>query len=283
MNAPRTNASAWGEAGRSAGKTFAQIAETTRKYSPKAGEMEKLGLEARSQTKIAAIQAEAAVRKAEVSADALLEKTDIKIDAAKSKRKAGMIAAAGQLIGLGLAKDDEIRPTRKAIDYSASEKAFADQTARDAKAEADIRARMGGEGKPTATADAAVKPKGTNNYTFTPGDTSLNIQGLQSLAEGAGFKGEDARTMAAIAMAESSGNPKAHNPNASTGDNSYGLFQINMLGGMGPERRNQFGIESNEQLFNPSTNVKAAKQVYDSQGFGAWSVYKSGAYKDYLR
>jgi hypothetical protein len=51
MNAPRTNASAWGEAGRSAGKTFAQIAETTRKYSPKAGEMEKLGLKARSANK----------------------------------------------------------------------------------------------------------------------------------------------------------------------------------------------------------------------------------------
>jgi hypothetical protein len=89
-------------------------------------------------------------------------------------------------------------------------------------------------------------------------------------------------TKVAIAMAESSGNPFAHNPNANTGDNSYGLFQINMLGGMGPERRKQFGISSNDQLFNPELNAKAAKQIFDSQGLNAWSVYKSGKYKDFM-
>ena len=88
--------------------------------------------------------------------------------------------------------------------------------------------------------------------------------------------------MAAIGLAESGGNPRAHNPNASTGDNSYGLMQINMLGAMGPERRAAFGIQSNEELFDPLTNMKAAKKIFDSQGLGAWSVYKSGAYKQHL-
>lgn len=97
-----------------------------------------------------------------------------------------------------------------------------------------------------------------------------------------GFPEEVIPTMVGIAGGESGFDPLAHNPNASTGDNSYGLFQINMLGGMGPERRQLFGIQSNEELFDPVKNVKAAKAIYDRQGLGAWSVYSSGAYKDNL-
>jgi hypothetical protein len=111
---------------------------------------------------------------------------------------------------------------------------------------------------------------------------ALNPAQLLQLAQGAGFKGQDVQTMAAIAMAESSGNPGAHNRNASTGDNSYGLAQINMLGSMGPARLKQFGLQKNEQLFDPQTNFKAAKQVRDSSGFGAWSTYGSGKYKQFL-
>lgn len=106
------------------------------------------------------------------------------------------------------------------------------------------------------------------------------ISSLVSLAQGAGFRGDSAAIMAAIAMAESSGNPRAHNPRPP--DNSYGLWQINMLGAMGPERRRQFGIGNNEQLFDPRINARAAAQIYQSQGFNAWSVYKSGAYRQFL-
>lgn len=105
---------------------------------------------------------------------------------------------------------------------------------------------------------------------------------ITSLVRQAGFPEDVVPTMVGIAGGESSFNPRAHNPNASTGDNSYGLFQINMLGDMGPERRQLFGIQSNEELFDPVKNVQAAKAIYDRQGLGAWSVYRSGAYKDSL-
>jgi hypothetical protein len=111
---------------------------------------------------------------------------------------------------------------------------------------------------------------------------ALNPSQLLQLAQGAGFKGQDAQTMAAIAMAESSGDPGAHNRNARTGDDSYGLAQINMLGSMGPARLKQFGLQSPSQLLDPQTNFKAAKQVKDSSGFGAWSTYGSGGYKQFL-
>jgi hypothetical protein len=88
--------------------------------------------------------------------------------------------------------------------------------------------------------------------------------------------------MTAIALAESSGRSQAFNPNAQTGDRSYGLFQVNMHGGLGPARMKQFGLRNEKDLFNPETNVKAAKQILESQGLGAWSVYKGGQYKQFL-
>ena len=72
----------------------------------------------------------------------------------------------------------------------------------------------------------------------------IHLEILSHFARQAGFSSKELRpVMAAIGLAESVGNPRAHNPNASTGDNSYGLMQINMLGAMGPERRAAFGIQ----------------------------------------
>ena len=105
---------------------------------------------------------------------------------------------------------------------------------------------------------------------------------LASKLRAAGFPEQDIPTMIGIAGGESSFNPGVRNPDASTGDNSYGLFQINMLGGMGPERRAQFGLKSNDELYDIDTNIRAAKSIYDSQGLGAWGAYTNQSYKDFL-
>lgn len=109
----------------------------------------------------------------------------------------------------------------------------------------------------------------------------LTIEQLVGLAKGAGFNDDEAVIMAAIAMAESGGNSAAHNKVPP--DNSYGLWQINMIGNLGPERLRQFGISNNEQLFDPVTNAKAAFLIKQSQGFNAWTVHKSGAYRNHLQ
>ena len=114
----------------------------------------------------------------------------------------------------------------------------------------------------------------------TVGRGQISIEQLVGLAKGAGFGDSDAVIMAAIAMAESGGNSNAHNNKPP--DNSYGLWQINMIGDLGPERRRQFGISNNEQLKDPVTNAHAARLIKKSQGFGAWTVYKTGAYRSYL-
>lgn len=77
---------------------------------------------------------------------------------------------------------------------------------------------------------------------------------------------------------ESGGNPNAHN--ATGRDNSYGLWQINMYGNLGPARRRRYGISSNSALFNPRLNAKAmALESGNGQNFRPWSVYTSGAYR----
>lgn len=89
-----------------------------------------------------------------------------------------------------------------------------------------------------------------------------------------------APTMAAIALAESGGNPRAYN--GTPPDKSYGLWQINMIGDLGPARRKEFGISSNEELFDPDVNAKAAIKISRGQGLKAWSTYTNGAYKKKL-
>lgn len=79
----------------------------------------------------------------------------------------------------------------------------------------------------------------------------------------------------AIGIMESQLNIWAHNDNALTGDDSYGVLQINMLGRMGPERRKWFGIASNQDLYKPEVNFRAAYLIYKSRGFNFqdWSTY----------
>lgn len=78
---------------------------------------------------------------------------------------------------------------------------------------------------------------------------------------------------AAIALAESGGNPRAHN--AVFPDNSYGLMQINMLA----HSKKKLGISKNDDLYDPLTNMRAAYIVYNEAGktFRPWSTYPSRA------
>ena len=141
-----------------------------------------------------------------------------------------------------------------------------------------------------------VKSSGQVSTTVTPaaaeestpqqsvGRGKLTPKQIADVARQAGIPEDKIPTMVAIAMAESSGNSEAHNPKYP--DNSFGLWQINMLDEpgyqLGAERRQKYGLSSNEELKDPLTNAKAAFDILNSQGLGAWSVYTSGKYKDFL-
>lgn len=90
-----------------------------------------------------------------------------------------------------------------------------------------------------------------------------------------GFPANLAPTMAAIAMAESSGNNVVQQgqPYGTTG---WGLWQITP-GNSVP----QFGTD--QQLLNPVSNAQAAHAKWASQGLGAWTTYTSGAFRQFMQ
>ena len=109
---------------------------------------------------------------------------------------------------------------------------------------------------------------------------NLSPEQVYQLARGAGFDRDEAVVMTAIAKYESNFNPDAHNDQGR--DDSYGLWQINMLNRLGPARREALGLESNDELFDPETNARAAHHVFSGQGYDAWSVYKNGRYEEFM-
>lgn len=114
-------------------------------------------------------------------------------------------------------------------------------------------------------------------YSYVGG--TMNAADITTYAQNAGFEGDDLNTAVAIALAESSGNPRAYNAevaaNTPVGKGSYGLWQIYL------KAHPEF---ANEDLYDPQTNANAAYAVYLAAGgsFSPWSTFNSGAYQAFL-
>lgn len=105
----------------------------------------------------------------------------------------------------------------------------------------------------------------------------LSFSQLEKLWIQAGGSPGKAAVAAAIALAESNGNPSALNNTPSTGDYSVGLWQINYYGSLAPSRTAQFGPP--QALTSPLANAKAAVAISgDGSNFTPWTTYTSGAY-----
>jgi hypothetical protein len=102
--------------------------------------------------------------------------------------------------------------------------------------------------------------------------TSLSDRELKEMLSLVGFSGLALKKAWAVAKKESNGRPLAFNGNKSTGDSSFGIFQINMIGMLGPERRDKFELVSNSDLLNPVINAEIAYHM--SKGGEDWSSWK---------
>lgn len=108
---------------------------------------------------------------------------------------------------------------------------------------------------------------------------TLSYAQIRAYAAAAGAANPD--VAAAVAMAESGGSTTAHN--GVPPDNSYGLWQINMYGSMGPARRKQYALTSNAQLTDPATNARVMASISSGgTNFSPWTTYTSGKYKKFL-
>ena len=108
---------------------------------------------------------------------------------------------------------------------------------------------------------AGVPPGGKGS----PGRGGWNLGSLEGLWQRAGGPASQAHVAAAIALAESSGNPQARNPSGASG-----LWQI--LGQVFPGN-----------IFDPYINARnAVRKYYQAGGFSPWVTYEDGAYRQFM-
>ena len=110
-----------------------------------------------------------------------------------------------------------------------------------------------------------------SNTVYKPSQ-QLSDKALKQLLATVGFEGKALKTAWAIAKRESNGRPLAYNGNRKTGDSSYGIFQINMLGNLGVARKEKFNLRSNVLLFDPVINAEITYHM--TNGGKNWSAWK---------
>jgi len=110
-----------------------------------------------------------------------------------------------------------------------------------------------------------------SNTVYKPSEMLTDRQ-LVELLRTVGFEGKALKTAWAIAKRESNGRPMAYNGNRRTGDSSYGIFQINMLGELGIDRKEKFDLRSNILLFDPVVNAEIT--YFMTNGGTDWSAWR---------
>jgi hypothetical protein len=121
-----------------------------------------------------------------------------------------------------------------------------------------------------------VKIKHLELKKFSEQKGSFSDEELVKMLSAVGFEGRALKVAWAVVKKESNGRPLAFNGNVKTGDNSYGIFQINMIGGLGVARRDKFDLDSNKDLFDPVVNAQIA--YYMSNKGSDWSSWGVGKF-----
>lgn len=117
--------------------------------------------------------------------------------------------------------------------------------------------------------------------------TVLTWNQIYALARSVGCTNTQAITATAITAPESGRDPNNHTGNPTdgggTGDDSYGLWQINLYRSLGPPRRKEFDLAHDTDLLDPAINARAMWSISNhGTNFAPWSSYNAGKHKPYL-
>jgi hypothetical protein len=120
-----------------------------------------------------------------------------------------------------------------------------------------------------------VKIRNLELKKFSEQTTPFTDEELAKMLSTVGFEGRALKVAWAVVKKESNGRPLAFNGNVKTGDNSYGIFQINMIGGLGVARRDKYELNSNKDLFDPVVNAQIAYHMSnEGSNWTSWGVGK---------
>lgn len=223
-------------------------------------------------------------------------KAEADLKLTQSKRFAGVLGAAGQLVSDGANKlydANQSKPERDTllVDFLNREREELSKEIEQAQNKIDSFSTL---------PEIPVKNNTTASNKTTPLPNSQNLSSpnfeasgpmskaqIKQLAINSGFSPSEASIVVGIAGGESKFDPtnstKRSGLYQKTGEDSVGLMQINW--GYHKDRGwlQKLGITKREDLFDPVKNMKAAKYLYDGRGnFGDWTVYNNGLYKQHL-
>ena len=286
-----------------------QIFDAAMSGKPDFTKISETAIKARSMERRAATKAEGEVASAGIRAARDVKGYKYKADALieQGKRKGGKARMAGALGALGSLAGGFVMK-------SGQDKQDARDAARDAESKAWQEEMLSVMSRPTPkpeelpappvmqTPDLETPGSGSSSSSSSTPSVSMNISAnhsfdpskvmnreqITALAESVGFSPEASQTVYGIAGGESGFDPtnstKRSGLYAKTGEDSVGLMQINWGYHKDKGWLQNMGITSREQLLDPTTNMKAAKYLYDGRGggFQDWTVYNEGIYKDYL-
>jgi hypothetical protein len=271
---------------------------------PDYGALGQEAIKAERDKKIAVIQANAKVANSAQNAMTQVKGAEIEVDRDKSianskrsERKAGMLAAGAQALGVANYLNNKKDKPNEQLSLIQQQLTKFNQRAEDARNQANS---IDGETyKAPDTPSSSYTPSTGTNDQGKPVSTKLSAQqssnpkgvmskaAIKDLAVSTGFSPEQAAVVVGIAGGESGYDPTNSTRRLkgglydTTGEDSVGLMQINW----GYHKDNgwlqDLGINSREDLFDPAKNMKAAKYLYDGRGgFGDWTVYNEGLYRD---
>jgi hypothetical protein len=131
-----------------------------------------------------------------------------------------------------------------------------------------------GGGPARATAGRKARTPMTQNASpLIGGGQSLDPKSLVSILRANGW-GPQLTEAVGVTWRESRWNPRSHNDSYLRGgrDDSYGLFQINMNPNetSAEANRKAWGIPNNEALYDPSTNSRIAREMFNGRGWNPW-------------
>ena len=298
----------YAQAGKSAADETVKAFAASRRNAPKYDEMAIKATEIRSKEKIAAMKAEQEVAlagmraKSDVTTKRIVNDATMKRD--KAKRKAGALAVAGKMFGQAGQFLDKPREKRTV----GSEDSWYDSQIEKTKAQiekykdllnpdgstntnsSNVNSGDNSSGKVTSpttnTTNSGGGSKPISSFQASGKTGKYTVSDMTRFALDAGFSPEQARVMGAIGMAESGGRAgidtvqSGLDPNKSN-EFSVGLFQVNTQAHGDKLAKLGYTVDD---LRDPVKAAKVAKMVYDEVGsFKPWSVYKSGAYSEYLQ
>lgn len=300
--AGRANVSNYISAGRTAASSAVSLQNTARAFAPNYTDMAAEGIKQDALNFQQMVNSKKGIVETGMQIDAKMRLAEIDAENAKTKselqsglRKAGAVAAAGKFASAAFTKPIE-RPAFDdggLRDYYAGKMSGLEQEIAELREKPlevyEPKSRTAETSEPTSVSSGNTKPISSGQMLESGEDPSgggtLNFSQLRDYAIQAGFKGEQADIMAAIAMGESGGRVAIDTVQSGLDKNksneySIGATQINVQAH--GDKLRKLGY-TEDDLRDPVKNFQLAKMVHDEVGsFRPWSVYKSGDYLDHL-